>query len=112
MSAFSARRLHDDPDALLRDIEAGQAAVLTQDDEQTPLGLVLPFPSPEDPLGTLRTLAQLVKSGMLSAGQAARVLDLSRLDFIDAMNALGIEDVWSDADRLAEDRVNLAALDR
>lgn len=105
MGAVSLRQL---PDPLRDEVAAGEVALMTiENDEHTPVGLVLPFPSPGDPDGVIRLGANLVKSGALGGAAAARMAGLSLPGFMDALERLQIEGVWTDEGRLQLDLAEL-----
>lgn len=68
MSAWSTRRL---PAELVAEVNAGDVAVITEDDETTPMGIILPFPS--DPDQRVREAASLLRAGLVGSETAARL---------------------------------------
>ena len=101
MSSYSSRDLRENPGDMLRDLAAGGSPVITL--RGRPVGVVVPFESVLEGGARLGLAGRLLESGAISLGTAASIAGRSVEEMIEAAGRLGLEDVFSDLTRLAED---------
>lgn len=88
MDCFTIRDLRDRSGELVRELEAGQLALLTKHGH--PLAIALPFNETLLQLGVPAALAIALRDqGVVSTGQAARIAGLSPRQFLALLTRLG-----------------------
>lgn len=102
MHTFSIRELRDKSGELSREAELGNVALITKHGQ--PLMVSVPFDRVVVESGVHVALAiNLFKSGELSAGMAARVARMPKVEFTELVSDLGIPVVDYPATELADE---------
>ena len=98
LDIFTLSDLRQRPADLVRDVEAGQLALITQ--RGKPSALAVPFGPRLLECGLQYTLAlQLFEGGQLTLAQAAHLAGLTLADFLDLLKVAGLAAVdYPDAD--------------
>ena len=101
MSAYSSRKLRENPAGLIREVQSGGLPVITLRGQ--PVGIVVPFETALQGGARAGLAAALLAEQVVSLGTAARIAGCSVEEFVELTGRLGHRDVLSDVDRLDED---------
>lgn len=101
MSAYTLRQLQEDPEALLRELEAGGLPVIIA--RGRPAGVVVPFEHAVRLGARAGLAARLLAAGVITIGTAAQIADRSVEAMVELMGELGYQNVFADLERLNAD---------
>ncbi len=108
MAVHTVRDLKHNPSRLYRELAAGETAVLTRRGQ--PVGVAVPFDLVIQAGAAAAVATQLLRTGAISLGEAARIAGRSVEAYMEVLAAAGVDDVLYDEERLAEDLDTLATL--
>lgn len=106
MDAFSIRDLRERSGELVRELESGRLAVLTQ--HGRPVGVTVPLSEQLLQYGVPLALAvELFRTHTVSLGLAAKIAGLAYIEFVEELGRLGILVVDYDPAELSEELEHL-----